>query len=199
MRLILKSIITLFFAINIAQAEFNVPVYFVHARGHHGLSIAEAKQVIADVKDYYATYGIKLQVKGFRSIKNLYQRYYNSILNREGLLLQWRDWSRAHNLPDMMRIFITPPNDDYTLGFSFGVCNPRGTGYVSAQPRNNAGAIRFYHAEVAVAHEIGHLLGSDHVDSATLMNAAANEFTQSSILPLSDYSINQINVCLVNR
>ena len=176
-----------------------IKLYVVHVRGFHGLSIREAKDEVATIKLFYASYGIPIKVTRFRSINNPYKQYYNNVNNKLGLLLLWRNWSKKHRLPNQMRLFITPPNENYVYGQAFSVCNPVGMAYTAAQPYNQeTGVDRHIQSKVAALHEVGHMLGASHDESlpATLMHPNANAYVKDTWQGLSETSINEIRKCL---
>lgn len=187
-------ILSLLFAVNAYAEEINVQV--IHVRGFGGVSVSQGRTVAESVRNFYEGNGIKLNITGFRSINNTSPSKFKSSSYQFGILEDFRRWRRSHPYNRRMVLFITPPAGGYLLGAAQTACSIYGTAYAAAEIKNMEGKDRVVHSFTALAHEVGHLLGAEHDESPTLMNANALPLVRNEILPLSKVSLKQINGCL---
>jgi len=110
------------------------------------------------------------------------------------LMLNNRSWN-----PDRAHLIVDRPLLENGIRYIAGLANTcrvqGGFGIVQTQSFNSFGVDRGVQSAIAVAHEVGHLIGADHHEGITIMNEAA-----SGINPLPTgfdrESIEEIARCL---
>ena len=145
-------------------------ITLVAAQGQNSKLPKEILAQYNDVKAYVqATTGIKLKLKKFVVVKNpadkLFDDYYQDVdaFNR----LKW--WGSKRFNSNIV-FFVTNPfregffgNYEYYMLGRGEVCGKYA--YSTAQNWNDLGQYRSFHSTVAMAHELLHVLGANHLES----------------------------------
>lgn len=135
---------------------------------------------------------VKIRIKTIKRVPEWGKRYLSISKVRERLFAYSRK-SRAG-----INLFIVPVvyQDGYFwyLGGANGICKKtRAVAFATVRAGTDQASV------VAVAHELGHLLGAGHTEEVSLMSPAAISLSQSNYLELQDNSVLQIQKCLGNN
>ncbi len=128
----------------------------------------------------------------------------NKVSQYASRLTSWQNlaYSKKWCKPNEVCFMLLPPVFDGKVHLQGGVaqaaCDPYGAAYAIARVRNDTGEPRVKASLTAIAHEFGHLQGSEHVKSYNIMDPAALRFGEV-ILPWSLEAKEYIDACLIDE
>lgn len=196
-------LLTLFAGVAQAAPLKNQNIMAVWVSGPYNLTNTRANAALKMVDRYYQKQlGVRIRVAKWVRMKEIpgkidLKNYTNRFKRYEG----YSNW--VFSKYRMPKVYIVGPYiqgvDRYMGGTASGVCDPfSGTAVAVGQEINQYGDARFLHSQAAISHELGHVLGADHVDSipATLMHPDMLWYVNGAIPALADKSKKEIRKCL---
>jgi hypothetical protein len=180
----------------------------VVATGAKSVTCEQGKRIVRDVQAIYSRTGIQIKLKRFRCIAN--PKKSRDRLTGYGIDNTHWWWDEDYFVEKNFRKFwlhhaILPPiqheGELWMAGQAYLSCSKFGRkiGTSNAMIANALGEPRYNHSVIAMAHEVGHMLGAKHDNSlpATIMHEAALRYVNvwQNNLPLSQTSLNEIKQC----
>lgn len=173
-------------------------VRLVYARGPNILGRAQVRQLV-DLALYEIEQetGVSASVRRFVVLdKNPYQGMHDDLNDAQ---LEWASWVlyfRGVSEADINLAVVAPwkvGSTYWLLGYAHQ-CKRGGTAMATMEPVNQSGADRVEHSYVALKHELMHVVGARHRDTAcNLMHSAAISCTPNT--PTLPESITEIRNC----
>lgn len=198
----MKLLLTLLLLAATAQAE-TIPLRLVIVK-HPWATPAEqlilAKQGLARLKET----GVTPKISSVKITRDLLNR--NKTTQYVGRLDSWQNlayrkgWCKEGEVCFMLLPPIFDGKYYYQGGVADSVCVPYDAAYVIVRMRNEDGSPKVKASITAVAHEFGHLMGTEHdeEDKPYIMHPAALKFGEAT-LPWSQFSKDLVDVCLVEE
>jgi len=185
--------------------EKTVTVNLVHVIGENSLNTGRARQLFSILQgEYQRQTSLNIRIRYFRTRND---RLVQNLRNRNAILKYYqRVFSSDRRAPADISMAILPPIKEggvyYLAGLATGTCRLRSSGIAvaNAEERNSAGVPRFINSIVVVMHEMGHLLGANHIDTlpATTMHSNALAYVDAQggrVLQFHPKSVKEILNC----
>lgn len=189
-----------------AEISQIVPVNIILVKGSGGVSASEAEFLFAETeRTLESSLGIDLYLSSLDVRENPVPEIRDPSL--QGALLQaWKEWAESEKRMsrNSLLVVLLPPyikNNQYLFGgIASGICEFRrseslalvAVGPTTAGPDSEDRLIK---SAKTLAHEISHLLGSEHREGGQLMAKVFN-FEVTPALGLEEESIAEIQRCL---
>lgn len=193
-------------SVSTATAEVKVHVFFMSS-----LTSERETALLSEVQEEYASHNIQLKYTAIESLEPFSSKVTSQkAFEDKGVTADFRAWLISKGYNDRRTIYygVFPPmrddrNNKVVAGRACGICSYRKTLACAHSNAVNERSLNREHPEefnkIAMAHEIGHLLGATHVDSApNIMHSSALQFAGDSVSFLSR-TIEQIKGCLTTR
>ncbi len=157
-----------------AEAE-PITVRVVAVRGENMLPAAQTKRIMQQALRYYDNAcWINIKLKRFEVRKNPMPWIGNGLSDTKTILYAWESWFKGQRSKVDIKFAVLPPLKDsaqyWIAGYSTDSCDRGGTGYSTAEPKNQQGYARVVHSATAMRHELGHLLGATDRSGSGLMD-----------------------------
>jgi hypothetical protein len=198
----MKYLILLLLPISLAWGE---PINFIHFRGNGGVTHGEFKSTVKGALAYYSMYARGLPPIVIHKLKTLPAVDPCEKLNALSKELEryycYKNYARKYFRRHPTLFVVPPAFDDVGHRWMTGrshVCG--GAGYVVAERENSFGQERLGHSMWALAHELGHLLGADDMESSFMLSVMNTDLLWelsmgTTFFPLDNISITHINYC----
>ena len=205
------AVLLLFTVIPTGAAAQTVSVSLVIATGEYSVTCEEGRRMFRDVQALYAPLGVNLRLRWFTCTPNPRKR----ATRLDGYGVDNAHWwwdetyfvGRRYKGQRAIHFALIPPVQHdgalWIVGQAYDVScywvpNKR-VGMSSAMMVNASGSPRYRHSVIAIAHEIGHLLGFPHDESApiSIMHPAPLPKVDSfsSWLPWPQSAVEVLNSC----
>jgi|688.fasta_scaffold02764_41 hypothetical protein len=201
----------LLFAVPVVASAQTVPVSLVVATGEHSVTCEEGRRMFDDVKALYAPLGIDLRLRWFKCAPNPRKR----ATRLEGYGVDNAHWwyeedyftGRRYKGRRAIHYAILPPVQFqgalWIVGQAYeSTCYWSGgkrVGISSALMSNAEGRPRYRHSVIAIAHEIGHMLGFSHDETlpVSIMHPGplSSVDKSSTWLPWPQSALNKLKFC----
>lgn len=201
----------LFALVPLVASAQTIPVSLVVATGPSSVTCEEGRRMFRDVQSLYAPLGVDLRLRWFKCAPNPRKRP----TRLEGYGVDNAHWwwdetyfvGRRYKGRRAIHYALIPPVQYdgalWIVGQAYEVScywvPDKRVGMSSAMMVNAEGSARYRHSVVAMAHEIGHLLGFPHDESApiSIMHPAPLPAVNSSSswLPWPQSAVDVLNSC----
>lgn len=208
----LLFIFILFLAPTRADGEI-IPLSVLNAQGDAALSCPQGRQMVRDVQGLYRRIGVHVSLREYRCRKNPWTRPLRLTEDSIGNV-HWfydEDWfiGRRFRGNRWLHHVILPPIIDeegsrWLAGYAYQSCygSSKRVATSNATMQSAENLPRYRHSVIAMAHEIGHLLGADHDDTlpASIMHSAAMHYVDRTEgwMRFSDRTISELRQCRVS-
>lgn len=166
-----------------------IPLSVLNAQGTHAVSCAEGRSMVRDTQRLFQRVGVHISLRHYQCRQNPWKRPLK--LTEESIGdVHWffdEEWfvgSRYRGSKWLHHVILPPILDQegsrWLAGYSYLSCYRAGKNISTsnATMQSAQGISRYRHSVIAMAHELGHLLGADHDDSfpASIMHSAAMHY-----------------------
>lgn len=195
-----------FFSVNAFATDITLKV--LNVRGKQALTPERALELIDQVNIIFnKELKINFVLVEFKTINNKFKRFHNLTNQRHLVSLYERFFNnRDRSRTTLKYAIVSPLRHDGLLwlaGAANGICSYKKespVAYSSAEEKNSIGQLRYDHSIIAMAHEIGHLLGAEHDENEkpiSIMHPAPLSADRNPLeLHFSFYSKSQIRECV---
>lgn len=186
-----------------AQATPRVDIAITVVPGQNAISLREARAAMREARQIFASeLGVNLVLVSSRIRRAPKSNALMSLQSTDELLYYWskRFWKK--HIGGVLNLAILPPLNDrgtfYYAGRAGGFCALYdGFAWANIPRLRTNGTDGRVYAKYVIAHELGHLLGAEHVDSPTIMNPGVIEWADRlHDLNFDPDTVRQIGECL---
>lgn len=173
-----------------------VPVQFYYIRGKESMPYREALRAIKRVQAVYKKHlQLDLRVRKIKVQRDIFKQE-NYLAHTSARFLNWYDWSDGKRKKgEITQLLLSPQFDGrgskgnwYTTGLAWLGCYRTSTlfnfstAFITLRSADKHS--RFVEGVIAIAHELGHNIGADHIRDCSLMDTyALHCYAESGVFP----------------